>query len=129
MSDILLPCHSCGATRGNALSVWEIRGEGWRVGCVNEKCVMAKVVTHPYPTEAEAITAWNRRYVRLDKNGKAVFAGDEVKITASDSSDGCEGKIQLLVCIPIDGVPMPVEYLRENGDAEGITLEIELVKT
>lgn len=30
-------------------------------------------------TEAEAIAAWNRRFVCPDKNGKAVFAGDEVK--------------------------------------------------
>lgn len=31
-------------------------------------------------TEAEAIVAWNRRYVCDDKNGEAVYAGDEVGI-------------------------------------------------
>ena len=30
---------------------------------------------------AEAIAAWNRRYVCPDKNGKPVYAGDEVKYT------------------------------------------------
>ncbi len=126
MSDKLLPCHSCGATRGNALSVWEIRGEGWRVGCVNEKCVMAKVVTHPYPTEAEAITAWNKRFVCLDKNGDKVFAGDKVRLTIDD---GRNGKIQLLACfIDSDKIPLPIEWIREDTDKRGLPLEIELEK-
>lgn len=72
----LAACPFCGATRGNALAVWEISGEGWRVGCVNEECKMAKVLTQPYPTKAEAIAAWNKRYVCPDKNGNPVFAGD-----------------------------------------------------
>ncbi len=72
-------CPYCGATFGSGLAVWKLTGEGWRVGCVNEKCSMAKILTHSYPTKAEAIAAWNRRYVCNDKNGKPVYAGDEVK--------------------------------------------------
>ena len=30
-------------------------------------------------THEEAIAAWNRRYICPDKNGKKVYAGDEVK--------------------------------------------------
>lgn len=33
-----------------------------------------------YKTKAEAITAWNRRYVCPDKHGKAVYAGDGVMV-------------------------------------------------
>jgi len=89
MSNELVPCHSCGATRGNALAVWEIRGEGWRVGCVNEECMMAKVLTKPYPTEGEAIAAWNRRFVCHDKYGKPVYAGNEVDLVAGDRFERC----------------------------------------
>ena len=34
-------------------------------------------------SRTEAITAWNRRYVCDDKNGKAVYAGDRVKVYAT----------------------------------------------
>jgi len=36
------------------------------------------------PTESEAIAAWNKRFVDYDKDGKAVFAGDEVNIIFDD---------------------------------------------
>jgi len=78
MSNELLPCPFCGATVGNAMAIWEIRGEGWRVGCVNEECGMAKIITHPCPTRAEAIAAWNRRFVCLDKNGDKVYSDSTI---------------------------------------------------
>ncbi len=118
MSNKLLPCPYCGATRGNALAIWKIKGEGWRVGCINEECKMAKVLTKPYPTEAEAIAAWNRRFVCPDKNGNKVYAGDKGK-TAD-----CKGKVDRLggICIESeDGHlhhvwPSEIELIESGGE-------------
>lgn len=57
----LLPCPFCG---GEDVSVsagyWDALGARYEVGCDNPQCVV-----HPYsdlyPTEAEAIEAWNKR--------------------------------------------------------------------
>ena len=108
MSNELLPCF-CGATRGNALAVWEIAGEGWRAGCVNEECLMAEVVTKPYPTEAEALAAWNRRFVCYDKNGKPVYAGDEFNFLSD-----CDPPIKLHFAWSVP--QLRYMYENERGD-------------
>lgn len=43
-------------------------------------------------TEAEAIAAWNHRFVCLDKNGNKVYAGDKVR--AQTISGWQEGKTE-----------------------------------
>ena len=75
----LTACPFCG---GRPV-VWQIeKVEDWRVGCAHESCQMYRVTTLHKPTKAEAIAAWNRRYVCDDKNGDPVFVGDEVKISS-----------------------------------------------
>ncbi len=93
-------------------------GAGAKVMCNNLKCPI-------YAHECSP-GQWDRRFVRLDKNGDKVFAGDEVKLTIDDSS---EGKLRLLACfIDGDSIPLPIEWIREDTDRRGLPLEIELIK-
>ncbi len=69
-------------------------------------------------TKAEAIAAWNRRFVCPDKNGKAVYAGDRAK--AAD----CEGKVDRLGGIVIESEdghlhhvwPHEIELIESEAD-------------
>ena len=73
MSEELL-CQHCGH-KGDIFQA----GEYYAIRCSSEECPMGEVCTKLERTEAEAIAAWNRRYVCLDTHGKKVFAGDRVK--------------------------------------------------
>lgn len=50
----LLPCPFCGA----GASVWECWDDTWYVECNNPDC---GCMIDDFPTEAEAVKAWNRR--------------------------------------------------------------------
>ncbi len=72
---------------------------------------------------------WNRRFVCcLDKSEDKVFAGDDIKITADDSPHGYKGKASLLGCVPVDGVPMPINFLFEQAVRDKREIIIELIK-
>ena len=75
----------------------------------------------------EAIRLWNRRFVRLDKNGDKVFTGDEVAVIASNTDYASTGEARLLACVPINGLPVPLDYVQELGGEEEATVEIELI--
>ncbi len=100
-----------------------------RCGSTGEKCRLfpssGPVTKEEFPA---VLAAWNKRFVCPDMNGKAVYAGDEVCITASDSKGSFTGKARILACIPVDGCPMPLEYLRCDADSEGVELFIELIQ-
>lgn len=56
---------------GDKAAVLDVGGR-FRVYCNNSRCFIGP----SRETEAEAIAAWNRRYVCPDKNGKPVYAGE-----------------------------------------------------
>jgi len=77
------------------------------------------------------IEEWNRRFVRLDKNGDKVFAGDNIRLTAKEigkDDDPFESVITLEPCISQDGVDMSLRYTETEATEAGIIMEIELVK-
>lgn len=61
-------------------------------------------------TKAEAIAAWNRRFVRLDRNGKKVYAGDKVMVINDD------GDIEDMQPITLGG-----QIVSYRGDVQCIT--------
>jgi len=73
-------CPYCG---GEAeMQDGSIAVDGWFVCCF--ECNASSTMVFPGKVTNEEvrailIAAWNRRYVTDDKNGKAVFAGDEVR--------------------------------------------------
>lgn len=69
MSDKLLPCPFCG---GKASVSIGHNGEHEQLMYV--ECVSCAGMADMYRYRAEAIAAWNRRYVCPDKNGKPVFS-------------------------------------------------------
>ena len=80
MSTELLSCPFCGSEAKNEIDM------PWRfVQC----CECMTTGPETYNAE-EAIAAWNRRFVCLDRNGKKVFAGDKVKgwLRPDEVSDG-----------------------------------------
>ncbi len=75
MSEELINCAHC---NGEA-TVEDGRWHTWVIVC--DDC---GATSDSFATKAEAIAAWNKRFVRNDKNGKPVFAGDEVRCVPLD---------------------------------------------
>ena len=82
MSNELLPCPFCGGEgRLNHTAI----GTQFFPQIVCMKCFLK---CEPCQSAAEAIAAWNKRFVCLDKNGDKVFAGDRVRIGPSEDMCG-----------------------------------------
>ncbi len=83
MSNELLPCPFCGG-EGRIMTALDHHAKAMRFCTTCTSC--RADMYHWVNTEAEAIAAWNRRYVCLDKNGDKVFAGDQVKCCGAEGS-------------------------------------------
>ncbi len=111
MSNKPIPCPYCGD---------EPESTGSIATCRTKDC--------PNLGHQMYICKWNRRFVCLATNGDKVFAGDDIKITADDSPHGYKGKASLLGCVPVDGVPMPINFLFEQAVRHKREVIIELIK-
>ncbi len=75
------------------------------------------------------IAAWNRRFVCPDSNGKAVFAGNEVRLSCNDKpTEPRVGIATLPPCITLDGVDVPIRLIKEDAKKSGVTYEITLIE-
>jgi len=79
----LKPCAHCNG-EATISTGWKGASKRYFVECFD--CAAS---TDMVETEAEAIAAWNRRYLCPDKHGKPVYAGDEVDLVAGDRFEKC----------------------------------------
>ncbi len=86
-------CLHCGSENSTFYPI----GRMWKVGCID--CQASGGLR---ATKAQATAAWNRRYVCPDKNGKPVYAGNEVN------------------CIPLD-------YVKITHPSQGIIAWCDLI--
>ncbi len=79
MSNELLPCPYCGS-KAEVYSFYGANSDKilYTPRCIDVGC-LAHRSTQTYASKVEAITAWNRRFVCLDKNGDKVFLHDRVR--------------------------------------------------
>jgi len=74
MTEKLLPCPTCGHEPEYAMFLPTRHA----VYCHNPKCPVWHRTKYHF-TKAEAIAAWNHRFVCHDKNGEEVYAGDMIR--------------------------------------------------
>lgn len=106
MSDKLLPCLHCGHKKYRSYKNME-----WKWVCKCDKC---GAIGPPAETKAEAIGAWNRRYVCPDKNGKPVYAGDKVWVSGPLLGKRERVTSVLEPCVLFDGHPTATGDLKIN---------------
>ena len=126
MNNELLPCPFCGSEAKTEMAYYDY--ERFWVECVTCK---ASNYAPNYEEQAESITAWNRRFVCLDKNGDKVFAGDKLTLIAKEAGkhdEPLESLITLEPCISQDGVDMSLRYIEAEAVKAGATIEIALIK-
>ncbi len=84
MSTDLLPCPYC----GSEAEIHSFYGSNSDKVLYIPRCTSDTCIGHhhhkSYTSKAEAIAAWNRRFVGLDKNEDKVYAGDKVKYQPED---------------------------------------------
>ncbi len=122
MSNELIPCPYCGNDEPDTTTTeplaMNLRGDD-TVRCGQDGC--------PIENVRMLVRQWESRYVCPGENGEKVFAGDDIKITADDSPHGYKGKASLLGCVPVDGVPMPINFLFEQAIRDKRKILIELI--
>ncbi len=122
MSTELLPCPYCGS-KAEVYSFYGANSDKilYTPRCIDVAC-LAHRFSQTYASKKEAIAAWNRRFVCLDKNRGKVFAGDRVRLECGC----CEYTVELRngFAIPIDDGQSQVHGRYFNVWAH----EIELIK-
>lgn len=84
MSEKLLNCPFCGA-EAEVMEDFYDCPRFW-VRC--ENCAGTAYGPDPNDDEGEAIAAWNKRFVCLDRNGDKVFSDSRVEIVSQFSENG-----------------------------------------
>ena len=84
MSTELLPCPFCGSeAKATYIGNDRTKSRKIEVKCQNKMCRITQVtgaIRYGFDwLDDVSCAAWNRRFVCLDKNGKKVFAGDELR--------------------------------------------------
>ncbi len=124
MSEELTKCLFCGndepdVTTKEPLAMTLAKTD--EVRCGMEGCPIENVTM--------SVAAWNKHYVCHDIHGEPVYAGNDIKITADDSPHGYKGKASILACVPVDGIPIPVNFVFEQAIREKRKIIIELIES
>ncbi len=83
-------------------------------------CMKCFLKCEPCQSAAEAIAAWSRRFVCYDKNGKPVYAGDDVKALKGNI---CRAELAPVI------VPLNFKGEDVGFDRRIILGEIELIES